>query len=61
MLNFVLVAGSSRNNSQSGKVARYMRQCLIDLGHSSAAYCSVIDLGQAPLTALARPRQRPLE
>jgi NAD(P)H-dependent FMN reductase len=49
MLNFVLVAGSSRNNSQSGKVARYMRQRLIDLGHSNADYCSVIDLGQAPL------------
>jgi NAD(P)H-dependent FMN reductase len=49
MLNFVLVAGSSRNNSQSGKVARFMRQRLIDLGHSSAEQCTVIDLGQAPL------------
>lgn len=49
MVNFVLVAGSSRNNSQSGKVARFMRQRLIDLGYSSAADCSVIDLGQAPL------------
>jgi NAD(P)H-dependent FMN reductase len=49
MLNFVLVAGSSRNNSQSGKVARFMRQRLIDFGHSSAEHCSVLDLGQAPL------------
>jgi NAD(P)H-dependent FMN reductase len=49
MLNFVLVAGSSRNNSQSGKVARFMRQRLIELGHSSADLCTVLDLGQAPL------------
>ncbi|MBX9912337.1 MAG: NAD(P)H-dependent oxidoreductase [Pseudomonadaceae bacterium] len=49
MLNFVLVAGSSRNNSQSGKVARFMRQRLIELGHSSEDLCTVLDLGQAPL------------
>jgi NAD(P)H-dependent FMN reductase len=49
MLNFVLVAGSSRSNSQSGKVARFMRQRLIDLGHSSAEQCTVLDLGQTPL------------
>jgi NAD(P)H-dependent FMN reductase len=49
MLNFVLVAGSSRNNSQSGKVARFIRQRLIDLGHSSPELCSVLDLGQTPL------------
>jgi NAD(P)H-dependent FMN reductase len=49
MLNFVLVAGSSRNNSQSGKVAHFMRQRLIALGYSSEQLCSVLDLGQTPL------------
>lgn len=49
MLNFALVAGSSRNHSQSGKVARFLRQRLIELGHTQAEQSSVIDLGQAPL------------
>lgn len=49
MLNIALVAGSSRNNSQSGKVARAMRQRLIELGHTSQESSSVIDLGLAPL------------
>ncbi|MFY1021749.1 NADPH-dependent FMN reductase [Ectopseudomonas khazarica] len=49
MLNIALVAGSSRNNSQSGKVARAMRQRLIELGHTSHESSSVIDLGLAPL------------
>lgn len=49
MLNFVLVAGSSRNNSQSGKVARFLRQRLIELGHSSLELCTMIDLGLGPL------------
>ena len=49
MLNFAIVAGSSRSNSQSGKVARFLRQRLIDLGHTQAEHSSVIDLGQAPL------------
>mgnify|MGYP006207737059 CR=1 FL=1 len=29
MLNIALVAGSSRNNSQSGKVARFLRQLAV--------------------------------
>lgn len=49
MLNFVLVAGSSRANSQSAKVAEFLRQRLIEQGHSSAAHCSVINLGAGPL------------
>ena len=31
MLNIALVAGSSRNNSQSGKIARVLRQRLIEI------------------------------
>lgn len=49
MLNFAIVAGSSRNNSQSGKVARFLRQRLIRLGLTEESQCSVIDLGFAPL------------
>lgn len=49
MLNIALVAGSSRGNSQSGKVARFLRQRLIELEHTSEAQSSVIDLGQSPL------------
>lgn len=49
MLNIALIAGSSRNDSQSGKVARFLRQRLIELGHTSAENSSVIDLGQGPL------------
>lgn len=49
MLNIALVAGSSRNASQSGKVVRFMRQRLIELGLCSEASSSVIDLGQKPL------------
>jgi len=49
MLNFALVAGSSRNNSQSGKVARFLRQRLIQLGSTDDHHSSVIDLGLAPL------------
>ena len=49
MLNIVLIAGSSRANSQSGKVARFIRQRLIDLDKASPSSCSIIDLGQGPL------------
>jgi NAD(P)H-dependent FMN reductase len=49
MLNIALVAGSGRNNSQSGKVARFIRQRLIQLEHSTEAQSSLIDLGLAPL------------
>ncbi|MBT8764985.1 NADPH-dependent FMN reductase [Metapseudomonas boanensis] len=49
MLNIVLVAGSSRDNSQSGKVARFTRERLLDLDLASPSSCTVIDLGQGPL------------
>lgn len=49
MLNIALVAGSGRSNSQSGKVARFIRQRLIQLEHSTEAHSSLIDLCQAPL------------
>lgn len=49
MLNIALVSGSGRSNSQSGKVARFIRQRLIQLEHSTEAHSSLIDLGQAPL------------
>ena len=49
MLNMVLVAGSGRSNSQSGKVARFLRQRLIQLGQTSEESSGVIDLGLAPL------------
>ncbi|WP_341303039.1 NAD(P)H-dependent oxidoreductase [Pseudomonas sp. TMP25] len=49
MLKIALVAGSSRNNSQSGKVARFLRQRLIQLGYTDDAHSRVIDLGLAPL------------
>lgn len=47
MLNIALIAGSSRSSSQSAKVARYLRQRLIDLGLTRA--CSLIDLGERGL------------
>lgn len=49
MLNIAVIAGSSRNNSQSSKVARYLRQRLEQLGHTTTATSQVIDLGMAPL------------
>lgn len=49
MLNIAFVAGSSRANSQSGKVARFLRQRLIQQGETSTEQSSVIDLGLTPL------------
>ncbi|ARU88388.1 NADPH-dependent FMN reductase [Pseudomonas sp. M30-35] len=49
MLNIAIVAGSSRNNSQSGKVARFLRKRLMQLGLTSDTQSQVIDLGLAPL------------
>ena len=49
MLNIALIAGSSRNGSQSAKVARYLRQRLIELGLSSNEQSSLIDLGERGL------------
>ena len=49
MLNIALVAGSSRSNSQSSKVARFLRQRLIQQGLCTQEQSSLIDLGLAPL------------
>lgn len=49
MLNVVFIAGSSRNNSQSGKVARFLRQRMIQLEQTCDTLSHVIDLGLAPL------------
>ncbi|WP_079202000.1 NADPH-dependent FMN reductase [Pseudomonas sp. CC6-YY-74] len=49
MLNIALVAGSGRNNSQSGKVARFLRQRLMQLEQTTDELSCVIDLGLAPL------------
>lgn len=49
MLNIALVAGSSRRNSQSAKVAAFLRQRLIELNLTSAEQSSVLDLGEKPL------------
>lgn len=49
MLNIAIVAGSSRSNSQTSKVARFMRQALITQHHLDPEQVSVIDLGTYPL------------
>ncbi len=49
MLDIALIAGSSRTGSQSAKVARYLRQRLIDLGLTSPERSGLIDLGERPL------------
>ncbi|WP_277052696.1 NADPH-dependent FMN reductase [Zestomonas thermotolerans] len=49
MLNYAIVSGSGRANSQSAKVARYLRQRLIELGKTREDRSQVIDLGQNPL------------
>ena len=49
MANIAFVAGSSRANSQSSKVARFLRQRAIALGLCDDANSSVIDLGLVPL------------
>ena len=49
MLNIALVAGPSRANSQSGKVARFLQQRLVQHGWTDTAHSSLLDLGQDPL------------
>lgn len=49
MLNIALIAGSSRRDSQSAKVARYLRQRLIEQGLTSSKQSSLIDLGERGL------------
>lgn len=49
MANIAFIAGSSRANSQSSKVARFLRQRACTLGLTTEQDSSVIDLGLAPL------------
>nr|WP_288465674.1 NAD(P)H-dependent oxidoreductase [uncultured Pseudomonas sp.] len=49
MLDIVLIAGSSRPDSQSAKVAQFLRQRLITLGKTNTELSQVIDLGTSPL------------
>lgn len=49
MLNVVFIAGSSRSNSQSGKVARFLRERMIEQEQTRDDLSHVIDLGLAPL------------
>jgi hypothetical protein len=49
MLNIALIAGSSRNGSQSAKVARFLRQRLFELGLTSQQQTNLIDLGEGAL------------
>ncbi|MBF7731512.1 NAD(P)H-dependent oxidoreductase [Pseudomonas sp. N040] len=48
-MNIAVVAGSSRSNSQSGKIAGYLQQRLVDLGYCAHEQTSLIDLGLDPL------------
>lgn len=59
MLNIVLVAGSSRRDSQSAKVAHFLRQRLIELDLGSATSTHVIDLGAQPLALWPSDEQGP--
>lgn len=49
MLNYVVISGSGRPQSESARVGEYMRQRLIDLQLSDDSRCSLIDLGSHPL------------
>lgn len=48
-MNIAIVAGSSRPNSQTAKVARFMRQTLINQHGLDEQAVNVIDLGSYPL------------
>ncbi len=48
-MNIAIVAGSSRSNSQTAKVARFIRQTLINEFDLVEQEVSVIDLGSYPL------------
>lgn len=49
MTNIAIVSGSSRSNSQTAKVARFIKQSLITQHRLAAENISVIDLGSYPL------------
>ncbi|SDT98618.1 NADPH-dependent FMN reductase [Halopseudomonas salegens] len=48
-MNIAIVAGSSRSNSQTAKVARFIRQTLITQHKLAEQEVNVIDLGSYPL------------
>lgn len=49
MLNYVVVSGSGRPESESARVGKYLQQRLIDLQLSDDSRCSMINLGISPL------------
>lgn len=49
MLNYVVISGSGRPQSESARVGEYLRQRLLDLQLSDVNRCSLIDLGTSPL------------
>lgn len=49
MLNYVVISGSGRPQSESARVGEYLRQRLVDLQLSDDNSCSLIDLGTSPL------------
>lgn len=49
MLNYVVISGSGRPQSESARVGEYLRQRLVDLQLSDDNRCSLIDLGTSPL------------
>ena len=49
MLNYVVISGSGRPQSESARVGEYLRQRLINLQLSDGSRCSLIDLGSNPL------------
>ena len=60
MHHIVIVAGSSRVDSQTAKVAGFIRNRLIRAHDLEADAVSIIDLGRSPLTAMAGGRKWPL-
>ncbi|MDY0248633.1 MAG: NAD(P)H-dependent oxidoreductase [Pseudomonas sp.] len=49
MLNYVVISGSGRPQSESARIGEYLRKRLIDLQLSEESNCSLIDLGTSPL------------
>ena len=49
MLNYVVISGSGRPESESARVGKYLHQRLIDMQLSANSHCSLIDLGSDPL------------
>ena len=49
MLNYVVISGSGRPESESARVGKYLHQRLIDMQLRDNSHCSLIDLGSDPL------------